>query len=275
MSESYTKLMSSIVQSTVWSESLATKVVWITMLALSDRKGYVGSSVPGLAKTAGVTIEQCEDALLRLHSPDPHSRTKTHEGRRLATVDRGWHILNYEEHRNRMDDESVRSAKRLWWATNRGKGAKKAVAALEQELDTTSETRSNSTQAAPAVDAVKETKVAALPLPDWLSVDNWNAWVKIRPSRARTPDALRAALRKLDKFRQAGHDPNEIVESSLANGHQGLFEPKVQRGGAVVAGPSLEVKCVNCKQATKGYTNAPMGKLCSKCWSKYMDGGIK
>ena len=133
MSESYTKLMSSIVQSTVWSESLATKVVWITMLALSDRKGYVGASIPGLAKTAGVTMDECEEALKRLHSPDPHSRTKDHDGRRLKTVERGWLILNYEAHRNRMDEESVRASKRLWWQTHRSKEA----------LDKTRKTRRN------------------------------------------------------------------------------------------------------------------------------------
>ena len=155
MSESYTKLMSSIVQSTVWSESLATKVVWITMLALSDRKGYVGSSVPGLAKTAGVTVEQCEEALVRLHAPDSHSRTKEHEGRRVGTVERGWLILNYEAHRNRMDAESVKESKRLWWNTHRGKNS---------TLDTTRETRSHSIQAAPEADAVnsKEKNIVGL-----------------------------------------------------------------------------------------------------------------
>ena len=46
---SYTKLSSTIINSTVWQEGLATKVVWITMLALADKHGEVMASVPGLS----------------------------------------------------------------------------------------------------------------------------------------------------------------------------------------------------------------------------------
>jgi hypothetical protein len=119
MSEAYTKLMHSIVQSTVWSEPLATKVVWITMLALSDRDGNVWASIPGLAKTAGVTIEECEAALKRFHEPDTYSRTKEFDGRRIVTVDRGWTILTYKMHRDSMSAEAVREAKREWWHRNK------------------------------------------------------------------------------------------------------------------------------------------------------------
>lgn len=158
MSESYTKLMSSIVQSTVWSESLATKVVWITMLALADRKGYVGASIPGLAKTAGVTIEECEEALRRFHSPDPYSRTKEHEGRRVSTVERGWFILNYDRIRGMMDSETVKESKRLWWKKHRGRVAQETRTELDTtrtELDTTRTNSTDSTQAEAEAEAVK------------------------------------------------------------------------------------------------------------------------
>jgi hypothetical protein len=52
----YTKLFSSIVSSTLWREPAATKVVWITMLALADRHGEVEASIPGLAHTKGSNI---------------------------------------------------------------------------------------------------------------------------------------------------------------------------------------------------------------------------
>lgn len=72
MTETYAKLFGSILDSTVWQESLPTKVVWITMLAMKDRDGYVGASVPGLASRAGVTIKECEEALKKFTSPDPY-----------------------------------------------------------------------------------------------------------------------------------------------------------------------------------------------------------
>jgi len=105
---SFTKLFSSIVSSTIWQESLETKIVWITMLALSDRDGIVDASVPGLAKQAGVTLEQTEQALSVLESPDPYSRTKDHEGRRVEPVDGGWRLLNHSKYREKLSREDRR-----------------------------------------------------------------------------------------------------------------------------------------------------------------------
>lgn len=48
----YTKLFSSIIDSTIWRESKETKIVWITMLAKADRYGVVEASLPGLADAA-------------------------------------------------------------------------------------------------------------------------------------------------------------------------------------------------------------------------------
>ena len=97
----YTKLFSDILASTIWDEPNSVRIVWITMLAMADRDGMVGASVPGLAHLARVTTEECTNALAVLSSPDPASRTQDHEGRRIASVDGGWCILNYEKHRER------------------------------------------------------------------------------------------------------------------------------------------------------------------------------
>jgi len=111
----YAKVFSDIVHSTVWREDVYTKVVWITMLVMSDRHGLVMASVPGLADAAKVTIDQCLSALNVLSSPDKYSRTKEFEGRRIDEVDGGWLLLNYEKFRLRKDDEEqrIRTAERV------------------------------------------------------------------------------------------------------------------------------------------------------------------
>ena len=81
-------------------------------------------------------------------------------------------------------------------------------------------------------DSRSKAKLAASPLPAWIAAETWTAWVKIRPARAKTPEALLAAISKLERFRAQGHDPNEIIATSLANGWQGLFPPDQKRGGA-------------------------------------------
>ena len=50
--QTYAKLFSSITESTVWCEPMPTRIVWITMLAMSDRNGCVCATVPGLANRA-------------------------------------------------------------------------------------------------------------------------------------------------------------------------------------------------------------------------------
>ncbi len=108
----YTKLWSHILNSTVWNEDDQTRLVWITMLALSDMGGYVAGSIPGLAHQARVSIQSCEKALIILESPDNYSRTKEHEGRRIKTVDGGWMILNYEKHREAAAEDLRRQQNR-------------------------------------------------------------------------------------------------------------------------------------------------------------------
>lgn len=104
----FTKLFASIVFSTVWREAMHVKIVWVTMLAIADRLGRVHASVPGLADAARVTLEQCEDALARLAAPDPYSRTKEHQGRRIEPIDGGWVILTYTKHREARDADERR-----------------------------------------------------------------------------------------------------------------------------------------------------------------------
>lgn len=111
--DTYVKLFQSILDSTVWQEDLPTKVVWITLLAMKDRHGYVGASVPGLAKRAGVTLEECARALEKFKSPDLYSRTKDYEGRRIEEAQGGWTILNHHFYRSKMSPEDRREYQRV------------------------------------------------------------------------------------------------------------------------------------------------------------------
>src|SRR5216117_648729 len=97
----YVKVFGSILDSTIWRESHATRLVWITMLAMAGREGIVDASVPGLADRARVTREECEAALETLSKPDIDSRSQEFEGRRIEKVDGGWFILNYGKYRSR------------------------------------------------------------------------------------------------------------------------------------------------------------------------------
>lgn len=112
MSMTFTKLFSSITESTVWCEPDRVRIVWIAMLAMADSKGRVWASVPGLANRARVPVEDAQDAINRFLSPDPYSRTPDFDGRRIEPIDGGWRLLNHAKYRQIRDDEAAKESKR-------------------------------------------------------------------------------------------------------------------------------------------------------------------
>jgi len=108
----FTKLFSDIVTSSLWSEDDKTRLLFVTMLAICDQHGEVYAALPGLARVANMDLPACEAAVAKLESPDPYSRTKEHEGRRIEKIDGGWRILNYRKHRMRGAGEDRKEYKR-------------------------------------------------------------------------------------------------------------------------------------------------------------------
>ena len=124
MSEGYTKLFSSIIHSTIWQESKDTKILWVTMLAMANKRGEVMASVPGLAKAAGLTIAETQAYIVQLTSADEFSRTKDYDGRRIEEIDGGWKILNHAKYREKMSADQERERKKKWDQENRPKRIK-------------------------------------------------------------------------------------------------------------------------------------------------------
>ena len=129
MAEAYSKLFASITRSSIWLEDDQTLRVWVTMLALADRHGYVGASVGGLAAQARVTVEKTREALDRFRAPDPDSRSPEFGGRRIEEADRGWTLLNYERFRDMRDEEAKRESDRKRQRDHRDKKRREREAA--------------------------------------------------------------------------------------------------------------------------------------------------
>jgi len=114
LSVTFTKLFSSITESTIWCEDSDVRIVWITMLAMSDRHGRVWSSVPGLANRSQVSLAKAIESIDKFLSPDEYSRTSDNEGRRIEPIDGGWRLLNHEKYREIRDEEERKVYKRDW-----------------------------------------------------------------------------------------------------------------------------------------------------------------
>lgn len=115
----YTKMFSSIITSTIWQESLATKVMWITMLAMANKNSVVEGSIPGIAHLAGVSLEEANVALEKFMAPDEYSRSSEHEGRRVEKVDGGWKILNRDKYRAKLSEEERKEYRADWMKKKR------------------------------------------------------------------------------------------------------------------------------------------------------------
>jgi hypothetical protein len=151
MSMTFTKLFSSITESTVWYEPDSTRLVWITMLAMADRQGRIFASVPGLAGRARVAIEATREALACFLAPDPDSRTKEFEGRRVEEIDGGWRLLNHAKYRE-MRDEAERQVYQREWV----KGKRRQKNRQSTDVD---KRRPQSTHAEAEADAESEEEI--------------------------------------------------------------------------------------------------------------------
>lgn len=124
---SYTKLFSSIVTSTIWTEDDKTRIVWITMLAIANKHGEVQASIPGLARVAGVSVQDCHAAIEKFLSPDPYSRSSDDEGRRIEKIDGGWQLLNHAKYRAMASKDEEKTANAIRQARHRRKVARNAT----------------------------------------------------------------------------------------------------------------------------------------------------
>jgi len=113
MNKCYVKLFQKILDSTIWLEDDRTRIVWITLLAMCDEDGIVDAPLPAIASRARVEVEACRVAMDKFQEPDPDSRTKDHEGRRIKKLDEGWLVLNHRKYRDMMSLEHRREYKRL------------------------------------------------------------------------------------------------------------------------------------------------------------------
>jgi len=247
MSYFYTKLSASITDSTIWREPHATRIVWITMLAMADKRGRVFASIPGLADRARVTFEECESALKSFLSPDPYSRTPDYEGRRIERIDGGWRLFNYEKHRNAVDEEHRRERDARNSAAYRARKKESSepsevvrgcqtITETETETETEKTKTSTTTEASASASPVSSPKAKAkgkaepdesLELPDWLNRDSWNGYVEMRKGMGKkgeaTPYALRLILKQLAKGYEDGYDANAVLEKSILNNWRGVF----------------------------------------------------
>lgn len=198
MSVTFTKLFSSITESTIWCEPANTRLVWITMLAMADRKGRVFASIPGLANRARVPLEDCEKAITTFLSPDKYSRTPDFEGRRIEPIDGGWRLLNHEKYRKIRDEEATKESKRNYINARRAKERGADVENVERsrtEVDAGRDNAEADTEAEATSTAIAPSALVLTP-PSRFD-DFWSAYPRKEGKKAAAKAWARAKLDRI------------------------------------------------------------------------------
>lgn len=65
-------------------------------------------------------------------------------------------------------------------------------------------------------------------IPEWLDLEIWESFKEHRKAKRSkiTPTTQKMIFKKLEAWKESGHNPNQILENSIVNGWQGIFEPE-------------------------------------------------
>lgn len=143
----YNKLFTKILDSSIWLEPDATRIVWLTLIAAMDEEGWTQfASVANLAHRARVSLPDAELAVKALESPDPNSSDPDNEGRRIERCAGGWLVLNSEKYREMVTRSIIKEQTRLRVAEFRKKRKEGCNAPVTQAnvVETPSDTASSS-----------------------------------------------------------------------------------------------------------------------------------
>ena len=112
MGSMFAKVFGQIFDSSI-AENYNCRRMFMDLLILADSDGDVDMTVEAIARRTNVPISEVTRYIAELQEPDPTSRSKVSDGRRLVPLDSardwGWRIVNYGHYRRIKDEEARRS----------------------------------------------------------------------------------------------------------------------------------------------------------------------
>lgn len=136
----YGKVFAQTYVGSMFGAGLPVMALWPYMLATCDKKGRVEVNPPMVAVMLGCAAEDVVAALAFLEAPDPNSRTKEYEGRRIEKVGQFlYQILNYVKYRDIRAEEERLEYQREWDRQHRPSGAARQKASSPTKSPTKSD----------------------------------------------------------------------------------------------------------------------------------------
>ena len=115
MSHLYGKVFGSLYEGSMLGAGVHVFALWPYCLARADARGIVEVNPKLAAVVLGCSVTEIEQALEYLQRPDPDSRSREEEGRRLVREGQfAYRIVNYLRYREIRDAEARREYQREW-----------------------------------------------------------------------------------------------------------------------------------------------------------------
>lgn len=240
----YTPAFDSIYTGTLYGK-WPTAAVWASLLPLIDARGEINLAPEAIAGMTGWPLELLLRGIEALCQPDPRSRSKAEEGRRLVLIDPtrdwGWRAVNIGIYRSKAAGLNQVAS---------GKNAEKVRRYKDKHRQTPEDTsRHQQTPGTPHSDSNtysdsnKEEKTppratrgtpqgGVVVLHESLPREEWEQWLALRRRRRWPLDEITLGkqlklLRDFDTETQ-----RQIIDASIRSTWQGLFPPKAGNGTA-------------------------------------------
>lgn len=237
---SYGKIFDSLYTGSMVGAGINVFAVWSYVIANAKPPGIIELNPRLLAATFGCDVASVTDAIEKLCAPDPESRTKEHDGRRLLAEGQFLYRIPTWAKYNQIRNEVERREKNREYAKayrERQKLAASNVSTDAADVSTDALTnqqnqpiRSVRTASTSTLFGEEEREEGGKPplaslRPPEVPEDLWAEWVSFRRTKRAT-----VTKRVLDATRktatEAGMSMAEALTYWIANGQTGFFPPK-------------------------------------------------
>jgi hypothetical protein len=191
----------------------------------SGQYGIVEAAGSAVIRRAGIDMDAGWDAIDKLCNPDPESRTAEFGGRRLARIDGGYLVLNFQRYRDKDHTSAERARKyRESKLASRSSRRDDRDASRKTGCVTRDITQAEAEAEAEADSETQKDASAPFSSPQFKTA--WQEWEQHRREirKKLTPTTRKRQLEQLGAMSEA--DAIESIRQSVANGWTGLFEPK-------------------------------------------------
>lgn len=107
----YAKIFAQIYDSSI-ADDYEVRHFFMDMLVLADLNGHVDMTHEAISARTRIPLDVVRRHISVLEQPDPRSRTREHDGKRLIPIDSergwGWIVVNYVEYRRIASEEQRR-----------------------------------------------------------------------------------------------------------------------------------------------------------------------